>query len=148
MRTYTYQMSSAILTTSLVVIVAAVAIQITALSPNSPPTTSLLSATQVYSRSFLKAKTVLITGPTSGLGLQVINELALLPAFDRPKKVVLLARSKVKAEAAAAKLSEANIEAPIVLGDLGSSAACFRMVEEAKVALAGDGLSVMVINAG
>ena len=78
----------------------------------------------------------------------MINELCVLPQANRPKKVVLLARSKAKAEAAAAKLSDAGISAPIVLGDLGSPAQTFRMVEEARGALAGDGLDVMVVNAG
>src|SRR4051812_17941836 len=65
----------------------------------------------------LVGRTVLVTGPTSGLGRQVANELAALGA-----RVVLVGRSEERLTAVRDELVELHGEDrfPIVIADLGS----------------------------
>ena len=88
----------------------------------------------------------MLTGSTSGLGLGVVNDLTSLPAAQRPKLVIQLARSRAKADAAASKLLAAGIESNEVIGDLSRPREVFRMVKEVKAL--SSSIDILVINAG
>jgi dehydrogenase/reductase SDR family member 12 len=91
----------------------------------------------------LEGKTVLITGPTSGLGRAAADEIAALGA-----RVVLLSRSQDKLERVSAELSQryGDDRFPIVVADMSS----LRSVREAvdRVLEREARLDVLVDNAG
>jgi NAD(P)-dependent dehydrogenase (short-subunit alcohol dehydrogenase family) len=58
-------------------------------------------------RSFMKGKAMLITGATSGLGAELINEICALGSL-KPARVVIVARDAGKAAATAAQLQAAG----------------------------------------
>ncbi|GMH97459.1 hypothetical protein TrST_g12673 [Triparma strigata] len=107
---------------------------------------NFLSANSINDRSYLSNKTVLITGPTSGLGLQVVKDLASLPTQNKPFKVILLARSESKAISTSEILKNVDIKTEIIVGDLSSPNQVFRMAEETKNLV--NSIDVLIINAG
>jgi len=68
-------------------------------------------------RGFLAGKTVLLTGPTAGLGAAIVDELCMLGP-NKPKKVILVARNETKALQTSIQLHDADIATKIYLADV------------------------------
>ncbi len=91
----------------------------------------------------LRGRTVLITGPTSGLGRATAEELADLGA-----RVVLVGRNEVKLAGVRQELTDAHGEDrfPIVVADMGSLESVRAAVE--RVLATEDRLDILIDNAG
>jgi NAD(P)-dependent dehydrogenase (short-subunit alcohol dehydrogenase family) len=89
----------------------------------------------------MKAKTVLITGSTDGVGRHVAERLAAEGA-----RVIVHGRDRARGEALAARIAERGGEARVLIADL-SSLAGVRSLGEAVLS-EGRGLDALVNNAG
>ncbi len=89
----------------------------------------------------MKAKTVLITGSTDGVGRHVAEHLAAEGA-----RVIVHGRDRARGEALAARIAERGGEARVLIADL-SSLAGVRSLGEAVLS-EGRGLDALVNNAG
>lgn len=91
----------------------------------------------------MRGKTVVITGATSGIGLEAAKEIAALGA-----KVVVVGRNDEKAEKARAAVVEAsgNGDVHIASGDLGTAAGVRHAID--GILTATDRIDVLANNAG
>ena len=83
---------------------------------------------RVYSlMSFAAGKVMLITGPTNGIALSLVERFT--KADEKPKKMVLVSRNPEKLESTKKMVEQAGIEASTYVCDVSSAEQCLRTVE-------------------
>lgn len=100
---------------------------------------------RVYSlMSFAAGKVMLITGPTNGIALSLVERFT--KADEKPKKMVLVSRNPEKLESTKKMVEQAGIEASTYVCDVSSAEQCLRTVE--TIVKAEPELHILVSNAG
>ncbi|MEM7228087.1 MAG: SDR family NAD(P)-dependent oxidoreductase [Planctomycetota bacterium] len=89
----------------------------------------------------LKGKRALVTGSSSGIGEQVAQRLA-----EEGASVIVHGRNRERAEAVAARITDAGGSAAVAIGDLATDADASAVIDQAVNAFGG--LDIVVNNAG